>query len=173
MEHLAKYEQKDFIATGFADESFDVVWAIESVCHATDKSEFLKEAFRILKKDGRLIMADFFKKDDLQGKDAQQIKQWAHGWAVEDFSTKEEFEKQLKHAGFSEIKIEDASNAIIPSAKRLYHSYFIGSILGFLYRLVNRNPTLQGKKNIQTAYLQYKTLQKKLWKYLIVLAEKK
>jgi Cyclopropane fatty acid synthase and related methyltransferases len=171
--HLAKFEQNDFAATGYADESFDVVWAIESVCHANDKSEFLKETFRILKKDGRLIMADFFKKENLQGKDAEQIRQWAHGWAVKDFSTKEEFEKQLHVAGFSQIKIEDASGAIMPSAKKLYRSYFIGSILGFLYRLVNHNPTAQGKKNIRTAYLQYKTLQKKLWKYLIFSAEKK
>lgn len=170
--HLAKFEQKDFTATGFADKSFDIIWAIESVCHAPDKSAFLKEAFRILKKDGRLIMADFFKKEYLQGKDAQQIKQWAHGWAVEDFSTKEEFEKQLKHAGFSEIKTEDASNAIMRSAKKLYRSYYIGSVLGFLYRLVNRNSTSQGKKNIDTAYLQYKTLRKNLWEYLIVSAIK-
>ncbi len=173
VQHLAKFEQKDFTATGYANESFDVVWAIESVCHATDKSAFLKEAFRILTKDGRLIIADFFKNENLQGKDAQQIQQWAHGWAVEDFSTREEFEKQMQQAGFLQIKIEDATNAIMHSAKKLYRSYFIGSVLGFLYRLVNRNSTSQGKKNIDTAYFQYKTLKKNLWKYLIISAEKK
>lgn len=172
-ERLAKFEQKDFTATGFANESFNVVWAIESVCHAADKTAFVKEAFRILKKDGKLIMADFFKKEDLDGKNAQQIKQWAHGWAVEDFSTKEEFEKQLQYAGFSEIKIENASHAITPSAKRLYRSYYIGSVLGFLYRIFNQNATSQGKKNIDTALLQYTTLKKGLWKYLIFSGEKK
>ena len=171
--HLAKFEQKDFTNTGFPDESFDVIWAIESVCHAYDKSAFLKEAIRLLKKDGRLIMADFFKKEKLDNKDAKKMQQWAHGWAVEDFSTKEEFEKQLEDAGFSNIKTDNATKAIIPSAKKLYRYYFIGSILGFLYRVVKRNPTSQGKKNIDTAWLQYKTLKKKLWKYLIFSAEKK
>jgi tocopherol O-methyltransferase len=172
VEHLAKFEQRDFTNTGFADETFDVVWAIESVCHAEDKSAFLKEAFRILKKDGRLIMADFFKEETLDGKNAFQIQQWAHGWAVDDFSTKREFEDYLNKTGFSAIQIEDASGAIMRSAKRLYRSYFVGSVLGFLYRIVNRKATLQGKKNIDTAYLQYKTLQRKLWKYLIISAEK-
>ncbi|MDB5199526.1 MAG: SAM-dependent methyltransferase [Chitinophagaceae bacterium] len=172
VEHLAGFEQKDFTATGFPSESFDVVWAIESVCHATDKSAFLKEVSRLLKKNGRLIMADFFKKENLDGKDAQQVQQWAHGWAVEDFSTKEEFERQLQQAGFLQIKIEDVSHTIMPSAKRLYRSYFIGRVLGFLYRLINRNPAPQGKKNIDTAWLQYKTLKKNLWKYLIISAEK-
>lgn len=172
VEHLATFEQKDFTATGYADENFDVVWAIESVCHATDKAAFLKEASRILKKNGRLIMADFFKKENLQGKNAQQMQQWAHGWAVEDFSTKTEFKKQLEEANFYDIKIEDASNAITPSAKRLYRSYYLGSVLGFLYRLANRNTTQQGKKNIKTAYLQYATLKRNLWKYLIVSAVK-
>jgi len=171
--HLAAFQHTDFTNTGFADETFDVVWAIESVCHAHDKSAFLKEAFRVLKKGGRIIMADFFKKEDLFGKDAQQIQQWAHGWAVQDFSTKDDFQMQLDQTGFSNVKIEDATAAINPSAKKLYRSYYLGSMLGFFYGLVHRNPTSLGKKNIDTAYLQYKTLQKKLWKYLLISAEKK
>lgn len=172
VEHLAKFEQKDFTVTGFADESFDVVWAIESVCYAPDKSVFLKEAFRILKKGGRLIMADFFKKENLKGKDARQIQQWSHGWAVEDFSTREEFEKQLIDTGFINIDVEDASKAIMPSVKRLYTAYYLGIIPATIYRLLHPNATELAKKNIDTAYLQYKTLQKNLWKYLIVSAVK-
>ena len=169
---LANFMQLDYTDTGFPAESFDVVWGIESVCHAADKTLFLKEAARVLKKNGRLIIADFFKRENLHGKDAQQVRQWAQGWAVEDFSTEEEFQRQLRASGFSEIKNEDASAAILPSAKKLYRSYYIGSVLGYLYRLVNRNSSSQGKQNIHTAYLQYKTLTKNLWKYLIISAKK-
>lgn len=173
LQPLVTFEVKDFTNTNFSDNSFDVVWAIESVCHAGDKSAFLKEAYRLLKNGGRLILADFFKKENLQGNDALQIQQWAHGWAVEDFSTKKEFEKYLYQAGFSKVDIEDATAAILPSAKKLYRSYFPGIILGFLYRLANGKPAETGKKNIDTACLQYKTLQKNLWRYLIISAEKK
>lgn len=170
--HLARFYVKDFTNTAFENETFNVVWAIESVCHAADKSAFLKESYRLLKPNGRLIMADFFKEENLTGNNAKQIEQWAHGWAVDNFSTIEEFEGQLKDAGFEKLKTEDVTNAIMRSAKKLYHSYFIGSILGFLYRISHRNVMQQGKQNISTAYLQYKTLQKKLWKYLIISAEK-
>lgn len=164
--------QKDYTSTGFADASFDVVWAIESVCHADDKSDFLQETFRLLKKGGRLIMADFYKKENLQAVDAEIIKQWAHGWAVPDFSTIEEFEDQLQQTGFTNIRIEDATNNILPSAKRLHKAYFLGKFLAWLYELSSKKITPTSKKNVETAYLQYKGLKKGLWKYKIIYAEK-
>lgn len=170
--HLAKFEYQDFNATSFPDETFDVIWAIESVCHAPDKSVFLKEAFRIMKKGGRLIIADFFKTGNINRKDAMQLRKWAHGWAVQDFSYRGEFNDQLQKAGFSSIIIEDATAAITPSAKKLYRSYYIGSMLGFFYRVTHPGHTSYGKNNIDAAYYQYKTLKKDLWKYLIFSAEK-
>lgn len=165
------FSQKDFTSTGYADNSFDVVWAIESVCHASDKLLFLKEAFRVLKPGGCLIMADFFKKEGLVGKDKKMISDWAEGWAVPDFSTIENFQDQLTKAAFKNITIEDATKAIEPSAKRLYKSYFLGILGAKLYALFNK-PTELSKKNVETAYLQYKTLKKDLWKYKIIYAEK-
>ncbi len=172
VENLATFYQKDFTQTGFTNESFSVVWAIESVCHAQDKSQFINEAFRLLNKSGRLVLADFFKKENLQGKDAEQIKLWANGWAVPDFSTVEQFETQLQQAGFINIKIEDASQNIWPSVKRLYRAYYAGKVLGFLYGLLKPKASNEGKRNIETAKYQYKTFKKELWKYWIISAEK-
>ena len=137
-----------------------------------DKSKFIAEAYRLLKKGGRLIMADFFKQQNLSGKDAALITQWANGWAIDDFATIEKFTEQLTQAGFTNTTIEDVTDKIIPSAKRLYRAYFPGVVGGFLYKLFNPKPTVYGKKNIDTAYLQYKALKKNLWTYKIVLAEK-
>ncbi|MBX9850939.1 MAG: methyltransferase domain-containing protein [Cytophagaceae bacterium] len=168
----AKFFQKDFTDTGFAAKTFDVVWAIESVCHAKDKSDFLKEAYRILKPGGRLILADFFKRENLAGKDAEMIRDWAHGWAVPDFATIEEFEIIAKSAGFKNLVIEDISQAIEPSAKKLYRAYFIGIIGAKLYSLFRRNASTFGKRNVETAYLQYKTLKRGAWRYYVVYGEK-
>lgn len=166
------FEQKDYTDTSYPADSFDIVWAIESVCYADDKGKFLKEAARVLKKGGRLIIADFFKRKSLHGKDAAIVQRWANGWAVNDFATIEEFCRQLKEEGFGEIEIMDATDGIMPSAKKLYRAYFIGIIPAKLYQLVKRNVTGLGRNNVDIAYLQYKTLKQGLWKYQIVKAVK-
>lgn len=169
---LAIFEKKDFTNTFYPSESFDVIWAIESVCHAFNKADFTKEAFRLLKKGGRLILADFFKKDGLDEYESKQIKSWAEGWAIDDFETIENFQAFLQESGCENIKLENATKNIIPSALRLYRAWFPGMIAGKIYRLFHPGATAFGKKNIDTAYLQYSCLKKDLWKYYIVSAVK-
>jgi len=173
VEQLVNFEYNDYTCTHYPTGSFDVVWAIESVCYGADKSEFIKEAFHLLKEGGRLIVADFFKRDELKGKEAQQVKQWANGWAIEDYATRENFEHQLIEAGFAGIHFENVNHAIMRSAKRLYRAYFLGIIPALIYRIFYPNATKLGKNNVHTAYLQYKTLKKNLWTYGIFWAEKK
>jgi tocopherol O-methyltransferase len=60
VDHLVSFSVTDYLHTEFPEESFDVVWAIESVCHAEKKEDFLKEAYIVLKKGGRIIIADGF-----------------------------------------------------------------------------------------------------------------
>lgn len=172
-DNLVTFLQKDYTATGFADSSFDVIWAIESVCYVKDKSEFLKEAYRILKPGGRLVVVDIFKKANVEGKDAEWMRRLAHGWAIEEHTSKEKFEQQLTETGFTVKDIEDASDAILPSVKRLYTAYFLGLIPTKIYQLFHPNATELAKRNVDTAYYQYKTLKKDLWKYLIFSVVKK
>ncbi|MBK1986374.1 methyltransferase domain-containing protein [Sphaerospermopsis aphanizomenoides BCCUSP55] len=40
----------------FADDSFDLVWSLESGEHMPDKTQFLQECYRVLKPGGTLIM---------------------------------------------------------------------------------------------------------------------
>ena len=70
------------------------------------------------------------------------------------------------------MEIQDASEAIMPSAKRLYRSYFIGKPAAVIYRLFNKKVSSLASNNVETAYKQYKTLKRGLWKYGIVKAVK-
>ena len=172
VQEKVSFEQKDYTNTFYPANSFDVVWAIESVCYADDKSDFLKEAHRVLKPGGRLIIADFFKKKDLNPGETNQVRKWAACWAINDFSTREEFDDKLKKTCFHDIVWKNATVAIMPSAKKLYQSYFFGILGARLYQLFNFNATELGKNSVRSAYLQYNTLRKGLWKYQVVRAVK-
>ena len=51
-----KFLVADAQATPFADDSFDLVWALESGEHMPDKTKFMQECYRVLKPGGKLIM---------------------------------------------------------------------------------------------------------------------
>ncbi len=172
VDNLAQFEKKDFIDTGFKGESFHVVWAIESVCHANDKKIFLQETYRVLRKNGVLIMADFFKVDLInQMKDENILEKWTHAWAIPDFSTIETFHHDMESIGFKNIQITDATHNIAPSARRLYLRFLGGIWGGMLYQFLGRSDRMINN-NVWSAYLQYKAFRRNLWKYKIVFAQK-
>ena len=105
VDKLVTFQEADFVNTGFKDGSFDVVWAIESICHARVKADFLAEAFRLLRPGGRLIMCDYFKKPGLTISEAEIIRRWINGWAIDDIPLIQEFEKDVFKAGFYKIQI--------------------------------------------------------------------
>ncbi|MEO1521014.1 MAG: methyltransferase domain-containing protein [Cyanobacteria bacterium J06633_2] len=53
----ARFDVADALAMPFEDESFDLVWSLESGEHMPDKAQFIKECCRVLKPGGRFVMA--------------------------------------------------------------------------------------------------------------------
>lgn len=172
LDNKAQFHVRDFTHTNYEDASFDVVWAIESVCHASNKEDFIKEAYRLLKPGGQLIMADFFIVKEGDAEDQREIDAWGHGWAVPFFEKQTIFSELLERNGFTSMQMEDSTQQIVKSAKRLYYAFFPGWLISKIYNLLHKNTTEFSKNNVYTAYYQYKTLKKGLWKYCIVHAVK-
>ena len=61
----ARFEVADALAMPFADNSFDLVWSLESGEHMADKRKFLQECVRVLQPGGTLIVATWCHREDL------------------------------------------------------------------------------------------------------------
>ncbi|MFM6925261.1 MAG: SAM-dependent methyltransferase [Ferruginibacter sp.] len=162
----------DYTQTDFADESFDVVWACESMTHAADKEAFITEAYRVLKKGGRLIVCDFFLRADDQQDKRSWIKKWMHTWFVDELVSCSLFTEQLGRQGFHVKQELDYTSGIFKTAKKLYYASLLGAIPAVLYNLFNPSVSKYSKNHYKCGYYQYKALKADLWRYKLVLAEK-
>ena len=94
----------------FADGRFDVVWACESVCHAERKLDFYREAYRVLKPGGRLVMAEYIRTDRPASKlEEALLADWLRPWAIPDLDTADEHRAHLLAAGFSAAALQDVT----------------------------------------------------------------
>ncbi len=169
---LNAFEVRDYTDTGLDDACFDIVWAIESVCHATHKEDFVKEAFRVLKPGGKLIIADFWATHhQLRGEDQRIMHEWVSGWSVGQLEQIDNFRAHLKNNGFIELDYENATENVRPSAERL-HKYAKWTLWGakLLQILRIRNQAQQG--NVVAVHRAKLALDRGLWNYGIICAQK-
>ncbi|WCL47777.1 methyltransferase domain-containing protein [Leptospira sp. GIMC2001] len=173
---LVDFKVCDYKDTGLESESFDVIWAIESVCHVPNKHDFINEAWRLLKPGGKLIVADGFYRcpESLFSlSELNLMRSWLHPWAVPSLVTPSEFFESLKERGFHENKIQaiDTTDLILPSSRILNRQALISWIPGhFMHWLKIRNRTQH--LNLVAARRQWQALQQKLWLYYVFIAEK-
>ncbi len=162
----------DYTQTTFPDNFFDVVWAIESVCHAVDKNDFIKEAWRILKPGGRLILADgFHVKNEYTEEEKKLLAKAINGWAVASMESGPNFEAALRDIGFKNITVTDATPKVLRSSKRLYLCSFPGWIWSRLGERLGWSTRTQ-TNDFKSYFYQYHAVKKGLCKYLIFFAQK-
>lgn len=170
---LATFKTMDFCQTSFADASFDVIWGIESICHAEDKSRFIKEAYRLLKKGGRLIMADGFgSRENYSSEQSKEMGYWLNGWGVDALETQINFLNLLNKNGFCDAVYRNMTSFVMPSSKRLHWISFPAIVMSKVGEWLGMRTPIQ-TKNLWAAYYQYITLKKGLWEYGLLCAHKK
>jgi cyclopropane fatty-acyl-phospholipid synthase-like methyltransferase len=172
LRNRVQFHVADYCATELAGDSFDVVWALESVCYAEDKRAFLAEAHRLLKPSGRLIIADgFLTRENLAPDEHRIVERWQCGWAIPSVASIEQFGRCLRAAGFHNVHFRDITQHVVPSSRRIYLASLLFYPLGLLLYWLGLRTEIQ-TRGIASGYYQYLARQRGLGVYGIFLAEK-
>lgn len=167
------FHQANHCETPFPDASFSLIWGIESHLSETNKEAFFKEAFRLLKPGGRIVIADYLKSNrDLSNKEESLLKKWLNCWAIASIVSENRFSEQLSEVGFHSIALENVNKAIMPSAKRMFYSSVMGFFGTKIYGLYNSKASRFSKIHYRSGWYQYKALKKDLWSYQLITAKK-
>lgn len=173
VEHLVNFEVRDFCDTGFPDNSFTKIFGIESICHSEKKEDFLKEAYRILKPNGKLVIADgFLKKKRLNKEEQILYNECLEGWAVPNLAWPNDFYKKLENIGFKNIKFLDKTKEIWPSSKKMF--IVVGLVLYPILRALNllRIVSDIGLYHAKVGFNQYYIFKKQIGMYGLFSAHK-
>ncbi len=167
-----QFRVADFSRTGFDDQTFDVVWALESMCYTDDKQVFLDEAYRILKPGGRLVIADgFLTREDLDPRERRIVDRWSRGWAIPNVLTIRRFQQHLGEAGFREDHFRDVTRHVTPSSRRIYVASLLFYPLGLLLYWTGQRTEIQ-TRGIASGYYQFLARKTGLGVYGICCARK-
>jgi len=170
---LLDFQVMDYTRTTFPDESFDIIWALESLVHALDKEAFFKEANRILKPGGKIVIADLFQsRKDADPHEDELIRKMLHPVAIPGMIRISELENIINVNGMQNLEYRNVTPNIVLTAKRMYFGSFIFALLNKSYRFFHSGTGRFAANHHQYPYYQYLTLKRGLWNYYFVSCEK-
>ncbi len=168
--HLANFERMDYTKTRFPDHHFDVVWAVESMQTATDKSLFFKEVRRVLKPGGKLLIADVFKEGNWKITETPVMQTMLNGWAMSDVLSIGELTDLAKKHNFTPPNDLDVTTNIRKSIIK-YWWFALAGMIGTKWYNFFHNGTHFGRVHYKTGLAQYRAWRQGLWSYRLLKME--
>ena len=120
------FETGNACKLNFKNDSFDRVVNLESGFHYNPRQEFLKESYRVLKKGGKLVVADIlYNEDNIDIFNVLNRNAFGKVFDIPECNkiSITKFKEQLKKIGYS-VKIEDITDKTF----KPYYSYFFNNI---------------------------------------------
>jgi sarcosine/dimethylglycine N-methyltransferase len=104
LQNEARVVEGNAMSVPLADATMDAVVSQEAFCHVPDPAKAIAEAFRILRKDGRLAFTDWIANEQLSTDDSQLM--W-DGMAIQPLRSIPDYRRLVEGAGF---KIHSATD---------------------------------------------------------------
>ena len=104
----------------FEDNSFDLVWSLESGEHMPDKTKFLQECYRVLKPGGKMIMVTWCHREtdsvagDLTADEVAHLKEIYRVYCLPYVISLSEYRAIATECGFKNLRSDDWSMAVAP-----------------------------------------------------------
>jgi tocopherol O-methyltransferase len=104
----------------FEDDSFDLVWSLESGEHMPDKAKFLSECYRVLKPGGKIIFATWCHREtdswagDLTPSEVAHLKEIYRVYCLPYVISLSEYRAIATECGFKNMISDDWSIAVEP-----------------------------------------------------------
>lgn len=120
LEDKVRFELADALNMPFADNSFDLVWSLESGEHMPDKTLFLQECYRVLQPGGTLILATWCHRPtnsfagELTEDEKKHLREIYRVYCLPYVISLPEYEEIARNCGFKNIRADDWSMAVAP-----------------------------------------------------------
>ncbi|MGD1917662.1 MAG: methyltransferase domain-containing protein [Pleurocapsa sp.] len=115
-----QFEVANALDMPFTDNTFDLVWSLESVEHMPDKDKFLDECYRVLKPGGKMIFATWCHREtdslagDLTSGEIAHLKEIYRVYCLPYVISLSEYRAIATESGFTNLKADDWSTAVAP-----------------------------------------------------------
>lgn len=113
-----EFQVADAQAMPFADNSFDLVWSLESGEHMPDKTVFIQECYRVLKPGGTLIMVTWCHRatdaGELTSDEQKHLAEIYRVYCLPYVISLPEYEAIARNLSLQNIRTADWSTAVAP-----------------------------------------------------------
>lgn len=172
LDDRVSFDVADYTDLDEPDAAFDVVWGLESICYAPDKAAFLREAFRLLRPGGRLVIADgFLSRPVRDAEESRLVRAWCDGWAVPDVARLASFLDDARSAGFEPVRSLDLTAATLASGRRMFAAGLLAYGPARLLELCGLGHPVR-TASVRSALLQHRIRRLGLGIYALVTATK-
>jgi len=102
------FAEGDFTSVPLENESLDVIYSVEAVCHAVDPEKYFQEASRLLRKGGKLILVDDYQANrSFTKNETKWLNAYIEGWYVPGVRTIEQTLEFAKNNNLNLINNEE------------------------------------------------------------------
>ncbi|MGF1590839.1 MAG: methyltransferase domain-containing protein [Pleurocapsa sp.] len=115
-----RFQVANALEMPFEDNTFDLVWSLESGEHMPEKTKFVAECYRVLKPGGKMILATWCHREtnslagDLTSSEVAHLKEIYRVYCLPYVISLSEYRAIASESGFKDLKSDDWSIAVEP-----------------------------------------------------------